>query len=192
MMAKGLELFGTRNLVAYDIGCDFSKTVTLTSLAHLFSDQEFRCCVNAFHGYSHNYLCQLRHHPNSIEGMGIEDLETLEHVFSASNALASITCYMSAYRRRIFIDLYFQQWDAEKYQNLVTMLHYNYRQALEIIETNSRDVQEVLHLKGLSENDLDTFISSKHQYFETLGKESEGDLHAIAYVELLEELKAVK
>jgi len=124
--------------------------------------------------------------------MGIEDLKTLERVFSTSNALASITRYMSAYRHRIFIDLYFQQWDAEKYQNLVTMLHHNYRQALEIIETNSRDVQEVLHLKGLSENDLDTFISSERQYFETLGKESEGDLHAIAYVELLEELKAVK
>jgi len=44
MMAKGLELFGTRNLIAYDIGCDFGKTVTLTSLARLFSDQEFLLC----------------------------------------------------------------------------------------------------------------------------------------------------
>jgi hypothetical protein len=45
--------------------------------------------------------------------MGLEDLETLERVFSSSNQLAAVTRYMSKYCRRVFIDLFFKQWDAD-------------------------------------------------------------------------------
>lgn len=191
MVAKALDVFGPRHLIGYDIGCQFQKTIYASSLGPLFQQQECRCCVNAFHGYSHNYLCQLHNHPNIIEGMGIEDLEILERVFSSSNTLAPLTRYMTAYRRQIFIDLYFQQWDSEKYQNLATMLHQNYCQALKIIETNTLDVQHVLELRGLNKDDLIAFINDERKSFENLGKEPEEDLHAIAYVELLEELRDV-
>ena len=54
--------------------------------------------------------------------MGLEDLETLERVFSSSNALAGVTRYASAYWRRMYIELHFKQWDEDKYSNLATML----------------------------------------------------------------------
>lgn len=192
MVAKALETFGPQQLVGYDIGCSFQKTISTSSLGPAFEDGRCRCVVNAFHGYSHNYNCQLSNHPNSIEGMGLEDLETLERVFSLSNALAPVTRYMTAYRRRVFIDLYFQQWDADKYQNLGTMLYQNYRQALKVIETNTIDVAHVLALKNLDEAALIQFIDNERKYFQNIGKQQEGDLHTIAYVELLEELKVLR
>ena len=64
--------------MAYDIGCSFKETIAQSSLAELFEMRNCRCCVNAFHGYSHNFACQVKNHPNIIEGMGLEDLETLE------------------------------------------------------------------------------------------------------------------
>ncbi|KAG5340634.1 hypothetical protein C0989_000991 [Termitomyces sp. Mn162] len=63
-----------------------------------------------------------------------------------------------------------------------------YLQALKIIETNTVDVNHVLAFKGLSEEDIKFFIDDKQQYFLTLDKEPEDDLHALAYIELLPDL----
>ena len=46
------------------------------------------------------------------------DLETCENVFVGSNAVACLTRHVMAFHRQQFIDMYFQQWDAEKYENL--------------------------------------------------------------------------
>ena len=51
-------------------------------------------------------------------GFGLEDLETCERVFAGSNAVARLTRHATAFHRRQFIDMYFRQWDAEKYENL--------------------------------------------------------------------------
>jgi hypothetical protein len=192
MVAKALDVFGSRLLLGYDIGCSFQETVNASSLGPRFRELVCRFCVNAFHGYSHNFKCQSRNHPNAIEGMGIEDLETLERIFSASNQLGSLTRYMSAYNRRIFIDLFFKQWDTEKYQNLGDMLHNNYKQALAIIKDDSAAVTEAMMSLQIQDGDLEKWQNEQVQYFETLGKEPEEDLHAIAYVELLQELRHIK
>ena len=118
MVAKILDTFGKRVLIGYDIGCSFRKTVGSSTLGPLFEELEALLCVNAFHGYSHNYKCQLSNHPNIIKGLGLEDLETAERIFSASNALAVVTRYMSPYRRRIYIAMFFAQWDEDKYAEL--------------------------------------------------------------------------
>jgi hypothetical protein len=120
--------------------------------------------------------------------LGLEDLETLERVFSASNILAAVTRYATAWHRRIFIDLFFKQWDEEKYLNLGLMLYNNYRQALSIISTESLTLTEAMHSLKVTEQDLDRFQKEEAEYFKTLGKEPEWDAHAVAYVELLQEL----
>src|ERR1700679_958005 len=98
MVAKALDIFDSCLLISYNIGCVFSGIILSTSLGTKFKESGSRTCVNAFHGYSHNYKCQYRNHLNNITGMGLEDLETLEQVFSSSNALAAVTRYASAYR----------------------------------------------------------------------------------------------
>ncbi|KAG6809418.1 hypothetical protein H0H92_000329 [Tricholoma furcatifolium] len=192
IIAKALQTLKTRLLVGYDIGCRFDTTLSASSLGPAFKASKCRFCVNAFHGYSHNYLCQLYNHPNAIEGMGIEDLETLERVFSASNSLGAVTRYMTADRRRIFINLHFHHWDHEKYANLANMLHDNYRQSLAIIETHSLDIQHVLDSRQLDESAILEYIDNERTFFSTLGKEPDDDLHAIAYAEALQELWAVE
>jgi hypothetical protein len=192
MAAKALEVFPPGWVLGYDIGCSFGVTVANSSLGVKFKEQKARCCVNAFHGYSHNFNCQVHHHPNSIKGMGLEDLETMERIFSASNQLAGVTRHMTRYRRRVFIDLFFRQWDAEKYENLGTMLLNNYQQALRILE---HDVPALAHAKqhfNIQEEDLEAWHQEEVQYFSTLGQEPEEDVHKLAYVELLQELREIK
>ena len=192
MVAKALKTFGVRWLLGYDIGCTFGVTIKNSSLGREFKEKQCRTCVNAFHGYAHNAFCQQTHHPLNILGMGLEDLETLERLFSASNQLASITRYMSPYRRRVFIDLFLQQWDCEKYQNLATMLHNNYVQALDIIENEVPSFEADLQALHITEEDLETYLANETCHLQTLGSETEEDLHAAAYVELLRKYRETK
>jgi hypothetical protein len=65
-------------LFGSDIACLLKKTITSSSLGPKFEEKNCQCCVNAFHGYTHNWACQKENHPNVIKGLGLEDLETLE------------------------------------------------------------------------------------------------------------------
>ncbi|GBE87425.1 hypothetical protein SCP_1101010 [Sparassis crispa] len=171
IIAKAMEVFGPHTLAGYDIGCSFEQTVHHSSLGPTFTHLHSRCCVNAFHSYSHFYPCQIRYHPNVIKGMGLEDLETLECIFSASNLLAS--------------------WDNEKYSNLGTMLYNNYKQVLDIIQTPSVALADAMASLGVCDEDLKLFELEEQQYFATLGQEPEWDVYAMAYVEALQELRAI-
>lgn len=178
--------------MGYDIGCVFQKTISASSLGTQFTESESRCCVNAFHGYSHNFSCQTQNHPNVIDGMGIEDLETMEHIFSSSNQVAGVTRYASAYHRRVFIDMFFQQWDDEKYWNLASMLSNNYWQAISIIRDEGAAVEETMSALDITSTDLETWHYEQPSFFETVGEESRWDVHAMAYVELLQELSSTE
>ena len=192
MVAKAMGTFGSNLLIGYDIGCVFGGTISSTSLGAKFQESGSRTCVNVFHGYSHNYKCQCKNHPNNITGMGLEDLETLERVFSSSNALATVTRHASAYRRRLYIEMHFSQWDEDKYSNLATMLRNNYHQALNIIKNNGRTVEEAKHSMAITDEDLDSWKAEREEYFQTLGDEPETQVRAIAYVELLQKLRGLE
>ena len=186
--ARALRTLGPRLLQGYDIGCVFQKTIASSSLGTEFAESQSRCCVNAFHGYSHNFACQTKNHPNAIEGVGLEDLETMERIYSSSNQVAAVTRYSSAYHRRVFIDMFFQQWDSDKYQNLASMLLNNYKQALSIIDVEGCAVEETMNSLGINSSDLEAWHRQEVEFFETIGEESPWDVHTIAYVELLQEL----
>ncbi|KAJ3725334.1 hypothetical protein C8R42DRAFT_718822 [Lentinula raphanica] len=191
MVAKALEILGPCWLMAYDIGCSFDGTIRSSSLGPEYEKQDCRTCVNSFHGYSHNAACQQKHHPLNIPGLGLEDLETLERFFSSSNQLASVTRYMSAYRRRVFIDMFLQQWDREKYQNLATMLFNNYVQALDILENEEPAFKNDLLVLGLTETDIDNYLVDEAKHIDLLGSETQEDLYAIEYVELLQRYREI-
>ncbi|OJT09099.1 hypothetical protein TRAPUB_1 [Trametes pubescens] len=191
IVSKVLEVLGERTLGGFDIGCTFQDTVKASSLGEKFVKSGSHMCVNAFHGYSHNYRCQLRHHPNILRGIGLEDLEVMERIFSASNHLASIIRYASAYRRRVLIDVFFRHWDEEKYQNLGLMLYNNLRQALEIIERVTIELATALEALNITEADLVSYRQQELEYFEHLGEENQRDIHAVAYVETLQELNKI-
>lgn len=124
--------------------------------------------------------------------MGLEDLETLERVFSSSNALAVVTRYASPFRRRLCIEMHFKQWDEDKYCNLATMLRNNYYQALDIIKNDGRAVEEAKRSLCVTDDDLETWKVEQEEYFQTLGDEPENKVRAIAYVELLQKLRQLE
>lgn len=74
--------------------------------------------VNAFHGWAHNRLCQLKYHPAYRTGMGLEDLESLERFFSSSNTIARTIRHATKFHWHQAVDLHFRQWGEEKYQEL--------------------------------------------------------------------------
>src|ERR1700748_234300 len=188
-----LEVLGPRLLVGFDIGCSLNATLRNSSLRDAFSSSGSRVCTNAFHGYSHNYSCQKKHHPNAITGVGLEDLEGMERVFSASNMLARVVRYATPYNRRIAIDTHFKQWDKDKYVNIATMLSNNFKQAQKIIAEEGVALEaSLLHL-GLTRGDLDRFLKEEEEYLDRLQDHTNRiDLWAAAYVEQLRKHERVE
>jgi Kyakuja-Dileera-Zisupton transposase len=124
--------------------------------------------------------------------MGLEDLDGMERIFSGSNQLASVVRYASAYCRRQFINLYLQQWDADKYENLVTWLYNNYVQATKIIDEETLALEHAMQSLGIAgTEELNRWQAEELQYLQTLGKE-DYDVMAVAYVERLQELNEIR
>ncbi|KAG1729165.1 hypothetical protein EDB19DRAFT_1913537 [Suillus lakei] len=192
IMSQALETLGPCLLIGYDVGCKLAITIVSSALAQKFVDAEYRMCVDAFHRYTHSYACQDKNHPNIINGMGIEDLATMERIFSSSNQLATVTRYASGFNCRVYIDLFFKQWDEDKYLNLGNMLYRNYIQAHQIIDEQQIAVWEAKISLGISDNDIKTWSLEQSHYLATAGHEAEWDIHAVAYVELLQKLREAR
>ncbi|KAI5984616.1 hypothetical protein EDD15DRAFT_2390391 [Pisolithus albus] len=125
--------------------------------------------LDAFHGYSHNYSCQDTNHPNVIEGAGLEDFGMMERIFSMSNQLAS-----------------------DRYLNLGQTLHRNYLQALQIIRDETEAIEQAKRSLGVSDQDLTRWKIEQSEYLKSCHKEPEWDALAVAYVELLQKMRAYR
>ncbi|KAJ7223797.1 hypothetical protein C8J57DRAFT_1535947 [Mycena rebaudengoi] len=99
-----LNAFGPDLGGGYDIGCGFGTTIRNSPLGPQAKAMNFKCLLQ--------YLA------NYVPGMGLEDLEGCERLFSMSNALA-----------RSHHDTF------ETYANLSKFLVNNYYQAIDIIDT---------------------------------------------------------
>lgn len=106
-------------MVGYDIGCGFSTTASRSPrLSGLIKKHNLRFCVNGFHGHAHVRRCQLRWHVLYQTGVGLEDLETCERLFSDSNRLARSSRQMSRFHRRQALVHYITRWNNDKFLGL--------------------------------------------------------------------------
>lgn len=128
---------------------------------------------------------------NVIKGMGLEDLETLECIFSGSNHLMTVTCYATAYRLLLLIDEYFKDWDEEKYANLSQFIYNNFQQAYMVIQDNTSPLRQSMASLNITNDNLQVWYKEEHEFFDTLGKETPWDVHAMAYVKALQALDAL-
>jgi hypothetical protein len=116
-----METFGKHQCVGYDIGCTFSATLRDSpALSQRVRDLFLELILNAFHGYTHNRLCQLQYHPLFRANLGLEDLESCERVFSSSNAVARIIRHASPFHWKQSIDLHFMQWNEDRQDDIST------------------------------------------------------------------------
>ena len=107
-----LKHFPKRMAIGYDIGCVFGGTVKRAPITKdLAEKQELFICASAtflvqclrrylsiplgmgaFHGYAHARDCQIDFHPRVADlGMGLEDFEGCERLFSKTNRFAGMS-----------------------------------------------------------------------------------------------------
>ncbi|KAE9389565.1 hypothetical protein BT96DRAFT_946740 [Gymnopus androsaceus JB14] len=135
--------------IGYNIACGMVDKISHSPLNQLAKDEKLQMLIGLLHGYAHNHLCQLTFLMLYIYGAGIEDLEVCERYFSHSNALASVTRYMSQFCRHQWIASYAYHWDNfEMYPNLSKFIYSNYKQALGILN-RAKDTARMLKLIGI-------------------------------------------
>jgi hypothetical protein len=120
-----LDVFGDDQGLGFDIRCSYKETVDQSNLlGDKAMQRRLQILVNAFHGWAHNRLCQLKYHPLYCTGLGLEDLETLERIFSSSNKVARTIRHATRFHWVQAMDLHYRQWNDEKYQELSMSPYY--------------------------------------------------------------------
>ncbi|KAG2120417.1 uncharacterized protein F5147DRAFT_785148 [Suillus discolor] len=189
---KILDVYGPHSATGYDIGCSYSTTVARSSISAKAASLQHRFLVNSFHGHAHNRRCQLEFHPLYQKGLGLEDLETCERIFSASNAVSPVIRHAAYFHWLQFIDLHFDQWDRDKYLELSKFLCDNYKQALHIIDEFTLTVEELKTQLGISDAEFEHWNAEEAEYLENLKREPDFDIQSTAYVEALQALSVAE
>ncbi|KAI6013863.1 hypothetical protein EDC04DRAFT_2579080 [Pisolithus marmoratus] len=126
MINKLISVHSNDQVIGSDIGCSLSTTLAVSSIAQMARAANVQLIVNAFHGHAHNHMCQLQYHPLYLPGTGLEDFETCECIFSSSNATTALVHHASYLHYIQYLELHFSQWDADKYAELSTSLHFRF------------------------------------------------------------------
>ncbi|KAG0705259.1 hypothetical protein DFH29DRAFT_800494, partial [Suillus ampliporus] len=183
-----IDLYGQDIGVGYDVGCTFNKIVQdsplLGAKAH---NARIKFCVNAFHGYAHNCLCQVQHHPLYLSSFGLEDLKTMKHIFSASNGISYTMCYATQYHWTQALDLHFQQWDNDNYQESSNFFFFSFHQLLAwgLIHEYTDAVASLLSSLGLAEDDFEHWVDEEHQFLMDLKEKPSDHGLSCSYVQAL-------
>ncbi|KAI5987809.1 hypothetical protein EDD15DRAFT_2135429, partial [Pisolithus albus] len=139
--SKLLDAFGSDLGGGYDIGCRFKSTLASSTLGERARSLNYTSLVNAFHGHTHNRLCQLDNLATYVEGLGLEDRE---RAFSKSNALAPSTRYASIFHRRQAIACYFEHNDEMEVYAVAKFLLNNYKQALDLLSNGCTTLERLM------------------------------------------------
>ncbi|KAI0038356.1 hypothetical protein FA95DRAFT_1567791 [Auriscalpium vulgare] len=170
---KLLDTFGKDLGGGYDIGCGFATTIAHSSLGPLAAELNYTSLVGAFHGHAHNRRCQLSYLASFVVGLGLEDLEGGERVFSKSNPLARHLRHAGIFHRRQAIVTFFAHSDTfETYQNLGTFLLNNYKQAAEILGSAPTALAKAMDDLGITEaSAFETWRQEEKTYLDNLATE---------------------
>ncbi|KAG2743935.1 hypothetical protein P692DRAFT_201722581, partial [Suillus brevipes Sb2] len=192
VVSKLLDTFGKDLGGGYDVGCRFKTTLSRSSLGRRAHDLNHTSLVGAFHGHTHRRLCQLDHLTTYVEGLGLEDLEGCEHIFSKSNALAASVRYASIFHRRQAIANYFQHNDDFVILKS-TFLYNNYKQALNVLHDAHTTLPKLMAELGVTdENVFDAWLAEERGYLMSLTQEPEHETLHMEYWQRLVNLSGSK
>ncbi len=202
-----IDELGDDQTVGHDIACSFTATLRDSSISEKVREHRLSMSVNAFHGHAHNRRCQLKNHPLYRTVLGLEDLETCERVFSASNAVARVIRFASHFHWQQFLELHFKQWNEDRYADISRpvlflpsfasrsillsgkFLFNNYKQALKIITEFTPQLMAYKQSTGITDADIQRWPEDELKYLNDLQTEPEVDAVPVAYVESLMTLK---
>ncbi|EJU03205.1 hypothetical protein DACRYDRAFT_50173, partial [Dacryopinax primogenitus] len=117
-LKKILSMLGQDLAMGYDIGCNHSKTITNSTLDPMAHSQALQVFVGAFHGYAHNWQCQLQYHPQFITSAGLKVFETNKWIFSKQNLTALLFWHASEYHRHVTLHCFWVRWDEDQQAGL--------------------------------------------------------------------------
>ncbi|KAG1861278.1 hypothetical protein F4604DRAFT_2033679 [Suillus subluteus] len=151
----------------------FLHQLSQISVDHLATSPHWRCYLPLQEG---GMLCPdvyPYHLTTYVDGLGLEDLEGCERMFSKSNALASSVRYTSVFHWHQAIAHYFEHNNDYKiYANLSTFLYNNYKQALHIISDGTNSLPKLMHELGLEDKSVfDTWLAKEQAYLTLLSHE---------------------
>ncbi|KAJ7658899.1 hypothetical protein B0H14DRAFT_2659268 [Mycena olivaceomarginata] len=176
-----LDAFGP-NIGGYDIGCGFGKTINKSPLGKKAQTNSFRCLVGSFHATPIIASAQLSFLATYVPGMGLEDLEGCERFFSKSNALARSTQYASIFHQRQTITAYLAHTDVyDTYANLSTFLVNNYKQAIEILETEEPTLAAIKESGIQDVSEFQSRLKEEMEYLRGLSKEPDEETDRLEY-----------
>lgn len=170
---KLIELFGSEGVVqlGYDVNCGHSITASRSSFSDEYKQYIFP--VNGrLHGHAHNRLCQLRNHPDYIEGSGREPFEGCEQLFSVTNLIASLVRHATRWHRHEDIEHALAAWDGEKYVNLGSLLLSKYRDANAKIAEHAADVLEGLNDWHFTDATFQGFLDEERAFLQSKAVEA--------------------
>ncbi|KAF8185649.1 hypothetical protein BJ912DRAFT_797325, partial [Pholiota molesta] len=175
-----MEKYGPDICVGYDIMCAFIKTLSRSVVGPKAAAFRLHGVVPSFHGHAHNRGCQLHWHPMYTEGVGLEDFEECERTFAKSNELASVTRLASPYHRVQHIDEHFMFHDQDKHAASGNFIFQNYRQALEKIATDSRQLAALSERLKTTDADYEQYLQDEREHLLTLKSEPEDESDSAA------------
>ncbi|KAJ7204885.1 hypothetical protein B0H12DRAFT_1243562 [Mycena haematopus] len=180
-----MDAFGKDIGLGYDIGCGHETTIKNSPLAAKAKAMNLKMLVGAFHGHAHNRRCQLVYLATYVLGLGLEDMETCERLFSKTNGLARSVRYASVFHRKQTIRTYFAHLDTfETYANLSTFLVNNYKQAIEIIDKEN-SLRQAMEQAGITEDMLNQHLEDEKAYLDKLSKEPAIETDQMEYYQQL-------
>ncbi|KAJ7782095.1 hypothetical protein B0H14DRAFT_3095744 [Mycena olivaceomarginata] len=154
-----LDAFGPNIGGGYDIGCGFGKTINKSPLGKKAQTNSFRCLLSFLATY--------------VPGMGF---------FSKSNALARSTRYASIFHRRQTITTYLTHTDVyDTYANLSTFLVNNYKQAIEILETEEPTLAAIKESGIQDVSEFQSRLKEEMEYLRGLSKEPDEETDRLEY-----------
>ncbi|KAI6113548.1 hypothetical protein EDD16DRAFT_1521166 [Pisolithus croceorrhizus] len=127
-----------------------------------------------------------------VDGMGLEDLEGCEHLFSKTNGLVSAVHYASAFHHHQAIAGYIAHNDEhEVYLNLTTMIFNNYRQALHIIQEGKNTLPHLMDDLGIMDVSVfSAWLLEENEYLAAHLCEPEKEMLQMEYWQKLVNLDA--
>ncbi|EGO18435.1 hypothetical protein SERLADRAFT_444106 [Serpula lacrymans var. lacrymans S7.9] len=167
---KLLSVFGSNQVIGYDIGFSFAKTISRSSLSNQAELKNLMMAVNSFYGHAHNCTCQLTKHPLYLKGF------------------AHVIQHASHFHWLQYLDLHFNQWDQDKYQELSNFLSNNYKQVLAILQEYGPELDKFRDTRGFTGADYEQWRTEELEYLTRLTQESDYEVRVPVYIGALEKV----
>ncbi|EIW82713.1 hypothetical protein CONPUDRAFT_163795 [Coniophora puteana RWD-64-598 SS2] len=192
VVEKMLHVYKCHHGCGYDIGCRFKTILAKSGLGKIAKELNHTCLVGAFHGHAHRRLCQVIHLATYVKGLGIEDLEGCERLWSKLNALAASVRYASPFHRQQAIVAFLAHHDTyEMYANLTLFLLNNYKQALNTIKTSRATVTNLMSDLNVTDTaEFERWLEDEKVYLEALQQEPVEESLRMEYWQRAVNLKA--